>query len=61
MQILHTLKCNNGILALLDVENLFTDVQVNETIDIIIINIYNNPSLPPLKINSNVLWKILLT
>ena len=30
-------------------------------IDIIINNIYNNPSLPPLKINSNILRKLLLT
>ena len=40
---------------------LFTNVPVNETIDIIINNIYNNPSLSPLKINSNILWKLLLT
>ena len=61
IQVLHTIKPNNGILALLDVENLFTNVPVNETIDIIINNIYNNPSLPPLKINSNILRKLLLT
>ena len=36
-------------------------IPVNETIDIIINNIYNNPSLPPLKINSNILRKLLLT
>ena len=59
--ILHTTKPNNGILASLDVENLFTNVPVNETIDIIINNIYNNPSLPPLKINPNILRKLLLT
>ena len=33
---------------------LFTNVPVNETIDIIIDNIYNNLSLPPLKINPNI-------
>ena len=44
-----------------DVENLFTNVPVNETIDIIINNIYNNPCLPPLKINPNILRKLLLT
>ena len=33
---------------------------VNETIDIVINNIYNNPSLPPLKIKPNILRKILL-
>ena len=58
-QILHTLKPNNGILASLD-ENLFTNVPVNETIDIIN-NIYNNSSLPPLQINPNIFRKILLT
>ena len=61
IQVLHTIKPNNGILASLDVENLFTNVPVNETIDIIINNIYNNPSLPPLKINPNILRKLLLT
>ena len=61
IQVLHTIKPNNGILASLDIENLFTNVPVNETIDIIINNIYNNPSLPPLKINSNILRKLLLT
>ena len=43
------------ILASLDVENLFTNVSNKETIDIIINNIYNNPSLPSLKINPNIL------
>ena len=60
IQVLHTIKPNNGILASLDVENLFTNVPVNETIDIIINNIYNNPSLPPLKINPYILRKLLL-
>ena len=41
-------------------QNLFTNVPV-ETIDIIINDICNNLSLPPLKINPNILWKILLT
>ena len=45
----------------MDVENLFTNVPVNETADIIINNIYNNPYLPPLKINPNILRKLLLT
>ena len=60
IQILHTLKPNNVILASLDVENLFIKVPVHETIDIIIDNIYNNPSLLPPKINPNILRKILL-
>ena len=61
IQVLHTIKPDNGKIASLDVENLFTNVSVNETIGVIINNIYNNPSLPPLKINPNRLRKILLT
>ena len=60
IQVLHTMK-PYYILASLDVENLFTNVPLNETIDIIINDIYNNPSLRPLKINPNILRKILLT
>ena len=45
----------------MDVEYLFNSVPVNETIDVIINNIYNNPSLPPLKINTNILRKIVPT
>ena len=40
IQVLHRIKPKNGILASLDVENLFTNIPVNETIDIIINNIY---------------------
>ena len=40
---------------------LNSNVAVNETVDIIVNNIYNNPSLPPLKINPNILRKLLLT
>ena len=60
-QILHTLKPNNGISVSLDVENLFINAPVNEIIDIIVNNIYNNSSFPPQKNNSNILRKILLT
>ena len=41
-------------------ENLFTNVPVLETINIIINDIYYHPTLLPLKINSNTLRKILL-
>ena len=44
IQVLHTIKPNNGIL----VENLSTNVPVNQTIDFIMNNINNNPSLPSL-------------
>ena len=49
------------LLASLDAENQFTNVVVNETIDIIINYVSNNPLLPLLKINPNVLRKLLLT
>ena len=39
-------------------ENLFTNVPVLETINIIINNIYHNPTLLPLKINPHTLRKI---
>ena len=48
IQALNTLKSNNGILASLDVENLFTNVPVNETLDIVINIIYNDLPLPPI-------------
>ena len=40
-------------------EDLFTNVPVLETINIIINNIYRHPTPPLLKINSNILCKIL--
>ena len=42
-------------------ENLFTNVPVQETINIIINNIYHHPTLPLLKIDSNTIRKILFT
>ena len=39
-------KPNYGIISSLDVENLFTNVPVLETIDIIINNIYHYPTFP---------------
>ena len=44
MQVLHSIKLNNGTLASLDVEKLFTNVPVNETVAIIKNNIHNIPS-----------------
>ena len=41
-------------------QGLFACIPVLETINIITNNIYHNPTLPPLKINSNTLQKILL-
>ena len=58
----HTPK--KGIISSLEVENLFTNVPVLVTIDMIINNNYPHPTLPttqrstPLKINFNTLRKI---
>ena len=49
------------MLASLDVENLFSNVPVKETIGIFVNNICNNPSLTPLKIKPNILSALLLT
>ena len=60
IQILGTQKPHNKLLASLDVENLFTNVPVTETIEIILTNIYKHPELPPLKIKPYILRKLLL-
>ncbi|XP_064078444.1 uncharacterized protein LOC135195863 [Macrobrachium nipponense] len=39
-----------GIIALLDVESLFTNVQVDETIDMVLDRVYRDQSTPPLNI-----------
>ena len=60
IEILKTHCLNKRIISSLDVENSFRNVPVLETIIIIINDIYHHPTLPPLKINSNTLRKILL-
>ena len=35
------------MLASLDVENLFTNVPVQDTLNIIILNVYDNHTMPP--------------
>ena len=50
----------SGIMASLDVESLFTNVPVSETVDIILDCVYNHPTLPPLKLTSNLLKSMLL-
>ena len=61
LQILRVL-CPNAIIASLDVELLFANVPVLETIDIIFNTIYNqnNPQLPPPNIDRNKLSQLLL-
>ena len=60
LEVLHTMQPNDDILASLDAENLFTNVPVEETINIICKNVFNHPSLPPPKIKSDTLRKLLL-
>jgi len=43
----------------LDVESLFTNVPISETIDIILKNVYNHNSLPPPSLNKETLKKLL--
>ena len=49
IELIKTCK-NPKMLASLDVENLFTNVPVTETIEIICNKEYNHPDIPPLKI-----------
>ena len=55
------LHCNkySGHIASLDVESLFTNVPINNTIDIIIELAYNHPTKPPPKIPQNLLKQLL--
>ena len=48
------------MLASMDVESLFTNVPVNETIGIILENVYENPNMPPLQLSRDTLEKLLL-
>lgn len=60
MQILKSTKNpNQGIIASLDIENLFTNVPVEQTIDIILNFVYSNKSIPPPPIKPPILKKLL--
>ena len=50
----------NNVLCSLDVESLFTNVPVNETIDIIINHVYNHATIPPPCIRQNDLRNLLV-
>ena len=58
IDVLHS-NSNNGIIASLDVESLFTNVPISETLDIIIKHSYNHPTLPPPKIPKDILKQML--
>jgi hypothetical protein len=53
-------KGPSGIIASLDVESLFTNVPVRPTIDIILNNVFNHPTLPKPDISESSLESLLL-
>jgi hypothetical protein len=59
-EFLNILRTSNstGLIASLDVESLFTNVPVHETIDIILDHGYNHPSLPPPLISKTILKQL---
>ena len=61
-EFLNILKCNSNpgkVLASMDVESLFTNVPVHQTIDIILECVYNHPQLPPPPIPRDILRELL--
>ena len=59
IDILHSTKCS-GIMASLDVESLFTNVPIDDTIDIIIETVYKHPTILPPKMPQSILKDLLL-
>ena len=59
LDLLHS-NPNEGIIASLDVQSLFTHVPILETINIIISRVYNHPDLPPPKIPKHILEELLV-
>lgn len=53
-------QVNKGTLASLDVENLFTNIPVQQTIEIILETAYNHPNLKPPTIPKHVLEEMLI-
>ena len=49
-----------GMIASLDVESLFTNVPIHETVEIIIKQSYNHKNLPPPKMPKNILRELLI-
>ena len=50
---------HQGIIASLDVESLFSNLPIDETIKLIIDRTFNHPNLPPPKIPPEILKKML--
>ena len=59
IDLLETSK-QEGIIASLDIESLFTNVPIDDTIEIILQETYNHPQLPPPKIPQNILKELLI-
>ena len=59
VDIIHSSK-PAGVMASLDVESLFTNVPVNDTVEIILDCVYKHPTLPPLSLTPSLLKKMLL-
>ena len=60
LRLLRNCHNNSGNMVFLDVESLFSNVPVHQTIDIIINNVYNHENLPAPKIDRDTLRKHLL-
>ena len=58
IDLLHSSQ-SEGLIASLDVENLFTNVPIDETIEIILKHVYNNPELGPPKMPKEILKELL--
>ena len=58
VDLLHSSNCK-GIIASLDVESLFTNVPLDDTIDIIIQCTYHHPTIPPPKMPAKILKSLL--
>ena len=59
LEILSTKQPGKDTLASLDADSLFTNVPVEETIDIICKYVYQHPALPPPKIKPDIMRKLL--
>ena len=58
LDILHSNNCN-GVIGSLDVESLFTNVPIDETIGIILKHVFNHPTIAPPKIPPKLLQRLL--
>ena len=59
VDLIHSNQCK-GIIGSLDVESLFTNVPIDDTIKIILENVYDHPVIPPPKIPAEMLKQLLM-